>query len=769
MFDKIKHNWGQIVYTVFTVILLCTVIFTMIGYIYSYSEEEGFRKLSQETQQLKSSINLQMLADRENLSTMSNFASKLYLDGDSFDLMFQSYEEIGLVENIGILLPDNRFITKIGALDIGNAISFAEEAQKGEYISGRVKDLTNPEREVVRSAMPITANGETVAILYGVIELETLAQYYADDAAALGAELYILEGGNGNFIVDTKHGGLGNVTALASIPYKKGFSYSQMITELSEGTSGYSAFLSQTTGEYIYAHYTPLELGDWQIMLSKPEQVVFAGAKSTGRFLAAMFFSVLLIMIAYLAVTSAAAKRKAKVNIYASIIRKRLLELSWQFDSIRDALEHITVFARSRSAFFVDSHGEDYNNITPSQAPKLLMGEERTYFIQKLMNHVTQNQKEQGVSVQIVKLAANKKLRSEMPDFYDFFKKNGIKSVHFSSLIDNTNNTGLIGVINPRNAFIDVLLKDIAVCFSMAVYNRKHLTKTEAMALTDSLTGLANRMAYKQDIKELSNQTSKQLACIYMDVNELHYFNNKHGHAAGDQMLIYIAEVLGNEFSDSRIYRMGGDEFLIFTQDLSPDAIEQRLADAKAQIEEMKYHISIGTTYMEDQMEIEELVKRAEKKMYEDKAKYYEDKNLTKIANTSNPKIEVLATGIKEVDACLSIMSKHYLGAYCVSLKTDRAITVLAPTYYFMLDNESHLFSEVMKNYIHDIVNPDFHRTMLKFLDYEILERQLQSGHKVRVSYTKIDGEKMVMSIYAISQPEDEAMDTVWIFEKEDM
>ena len=62
MFNKFKHNWKQIAYTAFTVILLCSVIISMIGYIYKFSEEEAFEKLHLETQQIKSDINLQMMS-----------------------------------------------------------------------------------------------------------------------------------------------------------------------------------------------------------------------------------------------------------------------------------------------------------------------------------------------------------------------------------------------------------------------------------------------------------------------------------------------------------------------------------------------------------------------------------------------------------------------------------------------------------------------------------------------------------------------------------
>ena len=125
--EKFKQQLDKIVYTVLVVVLLCSVIVSMFAYVYKFSENQAFEKLRIETQRIKDNINLQMFSDRENLITMSNFAAKLYTYGEEFDLIFKSFEEIGLINNIGILLPDNRFKTKVGTIDVTGKISFEDE------------------------------------------------------------------------------------------------------------------------------------------------------------------------------------------------------------------------------------------------------------------------------------------------------------------------------------------------------------------------------------------------------------------------------------------------------------------------------------------------------------------------------------------------------------------------------------------------------------------------------------------------------------------
>lgn len=629
--DRIKHSPNKIIYTLCAVALLCAVIAATVNYIYKFSENEAFKKLDMEIGQIKSDINLQMFSDRENLTTMSNFAAELYAEGKSYELLFKSFKEIGLFENIGILLPDNTFVSKLGTLDMNGKISFEEEAIKGEYISGRVKDLTNDKREIVRSAVPVKADdGTTVAIMYGVIELETLKNRYMADAKALGADLLVLEGGNGNFIIDTEHDSLGNITSLASTSYKEGFSYDKMITELTAGNTGYSSFVSPASGGYIYAYYTPLDFGDWQIMLMKPEQVVFAGAKATGGYMGFTATLIILIMLAYVLVIFISERENLRISKNASSVRKYLLEINQQFDRIYEALKNITVFANARSSFFVDTYGEDYNYIVPSLADKLLSGDDRKRFVTTLLNHAARCRDEHGTAVYLAEITADKRFKKTNPDFYDFIRLHGIKKVCFATVISNSSNISLLGVINPKKKHIHELLKDIAICFSMAIYNKKHLTRTEALALTDGLTGVANRMAYKQNVKQMAKEYISGLTCVYIDVDELSYYNNKHGHTAGDQMLVFIADTLKREFSDSRIYRMGGDEFLIFTEEISYDIIMERISHVNVLIEEMKYHISVGIKQREKESDIEELVNEAEKLMYKNKTEYYRNKGFEK-------------------------------------------------------------------------------------------------------------------------------------------
>ena len=192
-YGKKKHRRSNIVYTVITVLLVLAIFITVISSFYTAAEDEAYEILHMQTKQIKDDLQLQIKSDNENLITMANFAAKLHADGDSYALLFESFKPIGLIANIGILTPDNMFETKAGSIDLNGKISFEEEARKGGYVSGRVKDLTRDDFEIVRAAAPIKVDGETVGMLYAVVKLEDLDRKYGTMAEELDAQLYVYE------------------------------------------------------------------------------------------------------------------------------------------------------------------------------------------------------------------------------------------------------------------------------------------------------------------------------------------------------------------------------------------------------------------------------------------------------------------------------------------------------------------------------------------------------------------------------------------------
>ena len=137
----------------------------------------------------------------------------------------------------------------------------------------------------------------------------------------------------------------------------------------------------------------------------------------------------------------------------------------------------------------------------------------------------------------------------------------------------------------------------------------------------DALTNLFNRKTYYED---LSNVGSRVVGVIQIDMNGLKFINDTQGHEEGDKAIKAIARAIVTSIrKDMAAYRMGGDEFLIFSTRSSKESLINVLEDIKTKIEESGYYCSFGLAYKENKEDYESLAKLAEEAMYFDKAEFY--------------------------------------------------------------------------------------------------------------------------------------------------
>ena len=157
---------------------------------------------------------------------------------------------------------------------------------------------------------------------------------------------------------------------------------------------------------------------------------------------------------------------------------------------------------------------------------------------------------------------------------------------------------------------------------------KKEVREKQYLAERDLLTGLLNRNSFESRIDSYAADCRSTLACIYIDANGLHELNNTKGHAAGDEMLKMVADALQSHFKDRDVYRIGGDEFVVFVRDTEMDIINGKLKDISEHLAEHGFHISAGICRQKVPVDIGGLFKQAEKLMYDDKRRYYDQKGV---------------------------------------------------------------------------------------------------------------------------------------------
>jgi len=96
----------------------------------------------------------------------------------------------------------------------------------------------------------------------------------------------------------------------------------------------------------------------------------------------------------------------------------------------------------------------------------------------------------------------------------------------------------------------------------------------EQLARTDELTGLLNRRAFLETLDfELrrSNRTGSPLSLLLLDVDHFKFYNDTHGHPAGDRLLSRVSNVFqGRLRTIDRVARYGGEEFAVVLLDTGP-------------------------------------------------------------------------------------------------------------------------------------------------------------------------------------------------------
>lgn len=112
---------------------------------------------------------------------------------------------------------------------------------------------------------------------------------------------------------------------------------------------------------------------------------------------------------------------------------------------------------------------------------------------------------------------------------------------------------------------------------------KAHQAELLELANRDALTGLPNRLWLQQSLPEAlrrARQARRQLAVLFIDLDNFKTVNDTLGHSAGDELLKEVTEVLRVTVRKSdQVVRLGGDEFLVVVEGVDEPADVHFLAD----------------------------------------------------------------------------------------------------------------------------------------------------------------------------------------------
>ena len=162
---------------------------------------------------------------------------------------------------------------------------------------------------------------------------------------------------------------------------------------------------------------------------------------------------------------------------------------------------------------------------------------------------------------------------------------------------------------------------------------KKAAAKINELAFYDTLTGLANRISFEEQLAkemEIAKDNNQSIALILCDLDRFKIINDSYGHKVGDLILKTVAERVKPLLANNQFFaRFGGDEFVIIMPNISDNQEAYQLASDIVQIinqpiyDDIRHYqisTSVGISIYPDNSKADEMLVSADIAMYSAKA-----------------------------------------------------------------------------------------------------------------------------------------------------
>ena len=149
------------------------------------------------------------------------------------------------------------------------------------------------------------------------------------------------------------------------------------------------------------------------------------------------------------------------------------------------------------------------------------------------------------------------------------------------------------------------------------------------LSYEDALTGVYNRNRLIEVLNEADNHKFSHLGVAYFDLNGLKIVNDLHGHSAGDELICSVATHLWKVF-ENRVYRTGGDEFVVVDTELDKIEFIRAVRMAERNMKSGGISFSTGISWRDSDWNMEEQFEEADKLMYQQKRSFYNKRKISR-------------------------------------------------------------------------------------------------------------------------------------------
>ena len=215
-------------------------------------------------------------------------------------------------------------------------------------------------------------------------------------------------------------------------------------------------------------------------------------------------------------------------------------------------------------------------------------------------------------------------------------------AAHYTAGKDSTNEIDSLRIktndeIQSLYISIKQMIHDINSYFDNLISTTQELTKTkikadkmDELAHRDALTGVGSKLAYDQKAAELNEKIREgkaRFGIVMVDMNYLKKLNDTYGHEHGNDAIRTTSSLICEIFKHSPVYRIGGDEFVVILEGRNYDGISdltdsfnQTVSSLQGQPWE-KISAAIGYALYKDEGTVDEVFRKADHIMYENKQK----------------------------------------------------------------------------------------------------------------------------------------------------
>lgn len=443
--------------------------------------------------------------------------------------------------------------------------------------------------------MPIPSLEGKGGRLYATIDAELLEgslqipAWYAD-----GFSNVLTSDGRVALTIGTPIDGFDTTTvmdALANVKLIEGPDRNELFADFAAGKSG--SFAVQAGEEILHAYYTPVEGNDWMLVTAIPRELFLKEQKDHWNVLILSSLGSLVVMIllvAYIGIQQAERRKEIEERASVLAISER------RFRLLSSLSENIVYELNTETADVIFPNG--FKKVTGYPPPKedfpkafarngLIHPEDKARFLDAYIAYPTDEDKRYGE--------------------YRLLDRDGqFRWFRFEELLLRDEQGNVIRIIGR--------MRDIEE-------EKTRLEHLQAKTRLDPGSGAFNKGATEYLVgRHLEQNYDREHAVLVLDIDDFKQLNDQRGHLYGDQIIRHIVAIARESLRASDLIgRIGGDEFLLFIQDVPGEAFvaAKTMHLLKTIQQELEISISIGIgMYPEHGRTFDELYHAADTAMY---------------------------------------------------------------------------------------------------------------------------------------------------------